>query len=663
MAQSTSPLGVIQYATHLSSYHLAPLNQQVTVSTTSTSKTSSANTANTNTAVGAVNTVNNTSHTVTPSGTNATNLNSSPCIVSSSSSSSSSSISPTTVTATCPSTSSSQTMANGSINRTKIKFSIDSLINNSSVRPASTTANSMTSCEKDELSIRTSKAESVKSISTGNSDGNLTEDAVTDEEDDDLDEQLEGDDDEDIPINVTDDDSNSNHQNRSIDGKIINGNIGRHLKMSSQNSSFLSTDGSIRLDNQDSPFYSLYRLPFGQGHSPALHQTNNSSAANAAAAAKYWLSFYQSYASGGPRTMGQTLTQNSLLNQGQNGNNMNGWSGSPLMSRLTQLKGPFHHHNHQGIFDDGNNDLHESHTNRNHGGLMVGESIDVSSNCASGVTGVGGVEGGLLVKKKKKRSRAAFTHAQVFELERRFAHQKYLSGPERTELAHILKLTETQVKIWFQNRRYKTKRKSTLPMVDFIFPPSLAPSHGHPSGCLAGHTLGHHLTHHHTTSGNLFNHHQSSSHLPHSTHSTLLGHPSISNGSNLLTASSPSSPPPQLRSPISLNSSSNNNPLNSLIHNSTSNGPPSSHLHMHLSNIANSLPSLARSTHQISPSSSTNVTMSMSSSSPSSSIQGINSSPRGCFTYPSMILPSINCSTSTPTPSSTSTSMSTSSSS
>lgn len=61
--------------------------------------------------------------------------------------------------------------------------------------------------------------------------------------------------------------------------------------------------------------------------------------------------------------------------------------------------------------------------------------------------------------KRKKRSRAAFSHAQVFELERRFAQQRYLSGPERSDLAKNLRLTETQVKIWFQNRRYKTKRK------------------------------------------------------------------------------------------------------------------------------------------------------------------------------------------------------------
>ncbi len=62
-------------------------------------------------------------------------------------------------------------------------------------------------------------------------------------------------------------------------------------------------------------------------------------------------------------------------------------------------------------------------------------------------------------KPRKKRSRAAFSHAQVFELERRFSHQRYLSGPERADLAAALKLTETQIKIWFQNRRYKTKRR------------------------------------------------------------------------------------------------------------------------------------------------------------------------------------------------------------
>ncbi|CAL8098831.1 unnamed protein product [Calicophoron daubneyi] len=60
---------------------------------------------------------------------------------------------------------------------------------------------------------------------------------------------------------------------------------------------------------------------------------------------------------------------------------------------------------------------------------------------------------------RKKRTRAAFSHAQVFELERRFNYQRYLSATERAELAHNLCLSETQVKIWFQNRRYKTKKR------------------------------------------------------------------------------------------------------------------------------------------------------------------------------------------------------------
>ena len=60
---------------------------------------------------------------------------------------------------------------------------------------------------------------------------------------------------------------------------------------------------------------------------------------------------------------------------------------------------------------------------------------------------------------KKRRPRALFSHAQVFELERRFNVQRYLTAHEREVLASALHLTETQVKIWFQNRRYKSKRQ------------------------------------------------------------------------------------------------------------------------------------------------------------------------------------------------------------
>ncbi|XP_030643282.1 NK2 transcription factor related, locus 9 [Chanos chanos] len=62
---------------------------------------------------------------------------------------------------------------------------------------------------------------------------------------------------------------------------------------------------------------------------------------------------------------------------------------------------------------------------------------------------------------EKKKRRVLFSKAQTYELERRFRQQRYLSAPEREQLAHLLSLTPTQVKIWFQNHRYKMKRART----------------------------------------------------------------------------------------------------------------------------------------------------------------------------------------------------------
>lgn len=66
----------------------------------------------------------------------------------------------------------------------------------------------------------------------------------------------------------------------------------------------------------------------------------------------------------------------------------------------------------------------------------------------------------LLRQRTKRKPRVLFSQAQVYELERRFKQQRYLSAPEREQLANMLKLTSQQVKIWFQNRRYKMKRQT-----------------------------------------------------------------------------------------------------------------------------------------------------------------------------------------------------------
>lgn len=58
----------------------------------------------------------------------------------------------------------------------------------------------------------------------------------------------------------------------------------------------------------------------------------------------------------------------------------------------------------------------------------------------------------------KRKPRILFSQNQVLELERRFRMQRYLSAPERELMAQSLNLSPTQVKIWFQNRRYKSKR-------------------------------------------------------------------------------------------------------------------------------------------------------------------------------------------------------------
>merc|ERR1719376_268514 len=65
---------------------------------------------------------------------------------------------------------------------------------------------------------------------------------------------------------------------------------------------------------------------------------------------------------------------------------------------------------------------------------------------------------------KKKHTRPTFSGQQIFALEKTFEQTKYLAGPERAKLAYALGMTESQVKVWFQNRRTKWRKRHAAEM-------------------------------------------------------------------------------------------------------------------------------------------------------------------------------------------------------
>ncbi|MBN3277025.1 VENT1 protein, partial [Polyodon spathula] len=69
-----------------------------------------------------------------------------------------------------------------------------------------------------------------------------------------------------------------------------------------------------------------------------------------------------------------------------------------------------------------------------------------------------------------RRMRTKFTSDQIYKLENTFNKNKYLGTSERLKVTAKLHLSETQVKMRFQNRRMKLKREVHDLRPDFLSP-------------------------------------------------------------------------------------------------------------------------------------------------------------------------------------------------
>ncbi|XP_035441209.2 homeobox protein rough [Spodoptera frugiperda] len=93
---------------------------------------------------------------------------------------------------------------------------------------------------------------------------------------------------------------------------------------------------------------------------------------------------------------------------------------------------------------------------------------------------------------RPRRQRTTFSAHQTLRLELEYARGEYVARARRCELASALSLSETQVKIWFQNRRAKDKRIEKaqldqqyrhLAAASGLFPSVLSPAYCAPPTC------------------------------------------------------------------------------------------------------------------------------------------------------------------------------------
>ncbi|XP_069756612.1 homeobox protein vent1-like [Narcine bancroftii] len=90
----------------------------------------------------------------------------------------------------------------------------------------------------------------------------------------------------------------------------------------------------------------------------------------------------------------------------------------------------------------------------------------------------------------RRRLRTSFTEEQVRMLERSFQRQQYPGSVVRRSLAGELRLSETQVKTWFQNRRMKLKQQLQIAQAEAFKTRLLLQYFSHPYHSIQS---GHHM--------------------------------------------------------------------------------------------------------------------------------------------------------------------------
>ncbi|GAB6032290.1 hypothetical protein CHUAL_010930 [Chamberlinius hualienensis] len=100
---------------------------------------------------------------------------------------------------------------------------------------------------------------------------------------------------------------------------------------------------------------------------------------------------------------------------------------------------------------------YQNHHHHLHGGLSLVSNANITGTVSgvSGASAAAGSASNVGGKRKRSWSRAVFSNLQRKGLEKRFQIQKYITKPDRRQLAATLGLTDAQVKVWFQNRRMK----------------------------------------------------------------------------------------------------------------------------------------------------------------------------------------------------------------